>query len=120
MIGVEAGGTRRRAGRTRRAIYERRGTVGVLQGTKSYLLQDENGQSRIDTFRFCRARLRIRRARSTLTFTTTNASNMFRSSDDEALDCFPYLCPRPKASSRRSSRRMRSLMLAKIAPELGP
>jgi tryptophan synthase beta chain len=37
MIGVEAGGTGSRLG-------DHGGTVGVLQGTKSYLLQDDEGQ----------------------------------------------------------------------------
>jgi tryptophan synthase beta chain len=41
MIGVEAGGTGIRPGE--HAARFAGGTIGVLQGTKSYLLQDENG-----------------------------------------------------------------------------
>jgi tryptophan synthase beta chain len=41
MVGVEAGGTGIRPGE--HAARFAGGTVGVLQGTKSYLLQDENG-----------------------------------------------------------------------------
>jgi tryptophan synthase beta chain len=41
MVGVEAGGTGIRPGE--HAARFAGGTIGVLQGTKSYLLQDENG-----------------------------------------------------------------------------
>ncbi|HJS52737.1 MAG TPA: tryptophan synthase subunit beta [Pyrinomonadaceae bacterium] len=43
MIGVEAGGTGSELG-SHAARFMNGGAVGVLQGTKSYLLQDENGQ----------------------------------------------------------------------------
>ena len=43
MIGVEAGGTGSQIGQ-HAARFMDGGTVGVLQGTKSYLLQNENGQ----------------------------------------------------------------------------
>jgi tryptophan synthase beta chain len=43
MIGVEAGGTGSALGQ-HAARFMEGGRVGVLQGTKSYLLQDENGQ----------------------------------------------------------------------------
>ena len=43
MIGVEAGGTGSLLGQ-HAARFMSGGRVGVLQGTKSYLLQDENGQ----------------------------------------------------------------------------
>jgi len=43
MIGVEAGGTGDRLGE-HAARFMSGGSVGVLQGTKSYLLQDEQGQ----------------------------------------------------------------------------
>jgi len=43
MIGVEAGGTGSELGR-HAARFMDGGDVGVLQGTKSYILQDENGQ----------------------------------------------------------------------------
>ena len=43
MIGVEAGGRSRGLGE-HAARFMNGGDVGVLQGTKSYLLQDENGQ----------------------------------------------------------------------------
>jgi tryptophan synthase beta chain len=43
MIGVEAGGTGSRLGE-HAARFMDGGSVGVLQGTKSYLLQDANGQ----------------------------------------------------------------------------
>lgn len=43
MTGVEAGGTGSELGR-HAARFMSGGMVGVLQGTKSYLLQDENGQ----------------------------------------------------------------------------
>ena len=43
MIGVEAGGRRSGLGE-HAARFMNGGDVGVLQGTKSYLLQDENGQ----------------------------------------------------------------------------
>ncbi len=43
MIGVEAGGTGSNLG-DHAARFMSGGSVGVLQGTKSYLLQDENGQ----------------------------------------------------------------------------
>jgi tryptophan synthase beta chain len=43
MIGVEAGGTGSNLGE-HAARFMNGGNVGVLQGTKSYLLQDENGQ----------------------------------------------------------------------------
>jgi tryptophan synthase beta chain len=43
MIGVEAGGTGSSLGK-HAARFMNDGTVGVLQGTKSYLLQDANGQ----------------------------------------------------------------------------
>jgi tryptophan synthase beta chain len=43
MIGVEAGGTGNELG-NHAARFMDGGRVGVLQGTKSYLLQDENGQ----------------------------------------------------------------------------
>ena len=43
MIGVEAGGRGSTLGE-HAARFESGGDVGVLQGTKSYLLQDENGQ----------------------------------------------------------------------------
>ena len=43
MIGVEAGGTGSRLG-DHAARFMDGGRVGVLQGTKSYLLQDEHGQ----------------------------------------------------------------------------
>ena len=43
MIGVEAGGTGSLLGE-HAARFMSVGAVGVLQGTKSYLLQDENGQ----------------------------------------------------------------------------
>jgi len=43
MIGVEAGGTGSGLGE-HAARFMTSGAVGVLQGTKSYLLQDENGQ----------------------------------------------------------------------------
>jgi tryptophan synthase beta chain len=43
MIGVEAGGVGRGLGE-HAARFMSGGRVGVLQGTKSYLLQDENGQ----------------------------------------------------------------------------
>jgi tryptophan synthase beta chain len=43
MIGVEAGGTGNELG-NHAARFMDGGSVGVLQGTKSYLLQDENGQ----------------------------------------------------------------------------
>lgn len=43
MIGVEAGGRGNALG-NHAARFMAAGSVGVLQGTKSYLLQDENGQ----------------------------------------------------------------------------
>lgn len=43
MIGVEAGGKSSKLGE-HAARFMEGGRVGVLQGTKSYLLQDENGQ----------------------------------------------------------------------------
>jgi tryptophan synthase beta chain len=43
MIGVEAGGTGSQLGQ-HAARFMDGGSVGVLQGTKSYLLQNENGQ----------------------------------------------------------------------------
>ena len=43
MIGVEAGGTGSQLGQ-HAARFMDGGTVGVLQGTKSYLLQDDDGQ----------------------------------------------------------------------------
>ena len=43
MIGVEAGGRGADLGE-HAARFMNDGQVGVLQGTKSYLLQDENGQ----------------------------------------------------------------------------
>jgi len=43
MIGVEAGGTGSSLGE-HAARFMNEGAIGVLQGTKSYLLQDENGQ----------------------------------------------------------------------------
>ncbi len=43
MIGVEAGGTGNSLG-SHAARFMNEGRVGVLQGTKSYILQDENGQ----------------------------------------------------------------------------
>jgi len=43
MIGVEAGGTGSQLGQ-HAARFMNDGAVGVLQGTKSYLLQDTNGQ----------------------------------------------------------------------------
>jgi tryptophan synthase beta chain len=43
MIGVEAGGTGSGLGE-HAARFMNQGRVGVLQGTKSYLLQDQNGQ----------------------------------------------------------------------------
>jgi tryptophan synthase beta chain len=43
MVGVEAGGTGSNLGE-HAARFMNGGNVGVLQGTKSYLLQDENGQ----------------------------------------------------------------------------
>jgi tryptophan synthase beta chain len=43
MIGVEAGGTGSGLGE-HAARFMNEGRVGVLQGTKSYLLQDQNGQ----------------------------------------------------------------------------
>ncbi|MEP7148761.1 MAG: tryptophan synthase subunit beta [Acidobacteriota bacterium] len=43
MIGVEAGGTGSQLGQ-HAARFMDGGSVGVLQGTKSYLLQDEHGQ----------------------------------------------------------------------------
>jgi tryptophan synthase beta chain len=43
MIGVEAGGTGSELGR-HAARFMDGGDVGILQGTKSYILQDENGQ----------------------------------------------------------------------------
>jgi tryptophan synthase beta chain len=43
MIGVEAGGTGSQLG-LHAARFMAGGSVGVLQGTKSYLLQDESGQ----------------------------------------------------------------------------
>ncbi len=43
MIGVEAGGTGSQLGQ-HAARFVDGGSVGVLQGTKSYLLQDEHGQ----------------------------------------------------------------------------
>jgi tryptophan synthase beta chain len=42
MVGVEAGGLGVRSGRHAASISA--GTVGVLHGSKSYLLQDKNGQ----------------------------------------------------------------------------
>jgi tryptophan synthase beta chain len=45
MIGVEAGGKGTKLGEHAARFNERGGgKIGVLQGTKSYLLQDENGQ----------------------------------------------------------------------------
>jgi len=43
MVGVEAGGRGETLGE-HAARFMNEGRVGVLQGTKSYLLQDENGQ----------------------------------------------------------------------------
>jgi tryptophan synthase beta chain len=43
IIGVEAGGTGNELG-AHAARFMNEGRVGVLQGTKSYILQDENGQ----------------------------------------------------------------------------
>ena len=43
MMGVEAGGRSNDLGQ-HAARFMSGGSVGVLQGTKSYLLQDENGQ----------------------------------------------------------------------------
>jgi tryptophan synthase beta chain len=43
MIGVEAGGTGSDLG-AHATRFMNKGRVGVLQGTKSYILQDENGQ----------------------------------------------------------------------------
>ena len=43
MIGVEAGGTGSKLGE-HAARFMNEGAVGILQGTKSYLLQDANGQ----------------------------------------------------------------------------
>ncbi len=43
MIGVEAGGTSSELG-SHAARFMDGGDVGILQGTKSYILQDENGQ----------------------------------------------------------------------------
>src|SRR5207247_11100019 len=42
MVGVEAGGEGIQAGK--HAARFQGGSLGVLQGTRSYLLQDENGQ----------------------------------------------------------------------------
>jgi tryptophan synthase beta chain len=43
MIGVEAGGTGSELG-SHAARFMHEGEIGILQGTKSYILQDENGQ----------------------------------------------------------------------------
>jgi tryptophan synthase beta chain len=43
MVGVEAGGTGSELG-SHAARFMHEGDIGILQGTKSYILQDENGQ----------------------------------------------------------------------------
>ena len=63
LIGVEAGGRGEKLGRSRGAIPG--GSPGVLQGTRSYVLQDDDGQI-ADPLRFRRARLRLRRPRARL------------------------------------------------------
>ena len=62
LIGVEAGGRGTRSASTPRASSG--GAPGVLQGTYSYVLQDEHGQIALDAFRLRRTRLRLRRSRA--------------------------------------------------------
>ncbi len=60
MIGVEAGGKSSKLGE-HAARFMDGGKVGVLQGTKSYLLQDESRKYCADSFDFSRFGLRFNR-----------------------------------------------------------
>jgi tryptophan synthase beta chain len=51
LIGVEAGGERIAPGR--HAARFAGGSTGVLQGTRTFVLQDEAGQHRVDAFDLC-------------------------------------------------------------------
>ncbi len=62
LIGVEAGGEALTAGR--HAARFATGLAGVLQGTRTYVLQDAERQHRADALHFRRARLRGGRTRA--------------------------------------------------------
>jgi tryptophan synthase beta chain len=101
LIGVEAGG-RGEAGRTRGAL--RGGAPGVLQGARSYVLQDENGQ--IALTHSVSAGLDYAMIGPEHAWLHDQRRAEYCRSDDEALAaraCFRA----PKASFRRSNRRTR-------------
>jgi tryptophan synthase beta chain len=63
MVGVEAGGRGLKLGEhAARFLTEGGGSVGVLQGTRSYVLQDEAWSDLPHSFDLCRSRLSKRRA----------------------------------------------------------
>ena len=102
LIGVEAGGRGEKLGEHAARFHG--GSPGVLQGTFSYVLQDDAGQIAAHAFRLRRARLSRRRSRARLAARTSAAPNTSPPATKKRWK--PACCWRaPKASFRRWSRR---------------
>ena len=105
LIGVEAGGRGIRPGE--HAARFAGGSAGVLQGTRSYVLQDDERQHRADPFDLGRPRLRRGRARARLAARHRPRRIRLDRRRRGAGGRFSGWRAR-KASCRRSSRRTRS------------
>ena len=116
LIGVEAGGEALTAGR--HAARFATGLAGVLQGTRTYVLQDVNGNIEL-----------THSISAGLDYAAVGPEHAWLRDlgraeypwigDDDALAAFQQLARTGRASSRRSSRRMPSRTRATLAQELG-
>ena len=89
MIGVEAGGRGTDRATTRPASQG--GDLGVLHGTRTYVLQDDDGQIAADPLRLRGPRLRRRRPGARLAARRRAGSQYTSATDDEALAAFHAL-----------------------------
>ena len=105
LWGVEAGGEGSRADATAASLGA--GSVGVLHGSRSYLLQSDEGQVLADALDQRRPRLSRASAPSTRFSRRPGARRTSSVTDAEALDAFGD-SRAARASSRRSRARTRS------------
>ncbi|CAN5464860.1 tryptophan synthase subunit beta [soil metagenome] len=116
MIGVEAGGKSNKLGEHAARFIENK--VGVLQGTKSYLLQDENGQ--IALTHSVSAGLDYASIGPEHAFLHDNKRvEYFSATDEEALEAFQILSQTEGIIPALESSHAIAYLL-KLAPEMSP
>ena len=106
LIGVEAGGERHRAGR--HAARFAGGSAGVLQGTRTFVLQDEDGNIELTHSISAGPRLRRGRPRARVAARRSAAPSTRMRPTTRRSTAFQTLGAAGRASCRRSSRRTRS------------